>query len=299
MYFYRIMNKEELKNKEIKSNIEDFYDAINTHRYLKGVNYIHLFLNAESCFEDFILEEPSNLIIVKFDIPDEIVFKYGIGLGGYQLYYNKCTKKHREMVIKNAAGTSNFWVPEIAIPEFDFNYDWCTDVYKPKRIMYQYALPENFMTDDLLYKQIVDDGYLKGYKNEAELLKKYKAMLQYKKKIIEILKNNKNINISSKDLNNDSLYACLVLTNYALAKNIVESKSDIKITVNNEPNINSINITDGLDQDNFIIIDKNHNHTFPGFSATLDKFGFDVDKNILKNINNDEKRIIEHSLTKK
>ena len=189
MYFYRIMKPEELKNKKIKNNTGDFFDAINTHKYLKGLSYVHLFLNAESCFEDFILDDIKDLIVAKFDIPDEVVFKYGIGLGGYQLFSNKCTRKYRELVTKNSAGGHNFWVPEIAIPEFDFNYDWCVDVCKPKRVSYQYTIPESYLTDDVYYHQIVDDGYLKGYKNESELLNKYKELIKSKKKINPTVRN--------------------------------------------------------------------------------------------------------------
>lgn len=302
MYFYRIMQEEELKSKKINNNAGDFFDAINTHKYIKGVNYVHLFLNAESCFEDFILDDISNLVLAKFNIPDEIIFKYGIGLGGYQLFSNKCTRKYRELVTKNSAGTYNFWVPEIAIPEFDFNYDWCIDICKPKRVLYQYTLPESYITDDVMYQQIVSDGYLKGYKNEIELLNKYKDMLKYKKKIINTLKKFKTININPKDLNNDSLYTCSVLMEYALSCCFVDSKSDIKITVKDKLVNNSINIASNHkfnENNSYIIIDKNINHTIPSFITTLDKLGFNVDRCLLKFIYSETDVNLDKNLVKK
>ena len=48
MYFYRLMSKEELKEKKIHNNRNNFSYYINTHKYKKNKKYVHLFLNAES-----------------------------------------------------------------------------------------------------------------------------------------------------------------------------------------------------------------------------------------------------------
>ena len=301
MYFYRLMSKTESKEKRIHNNHKDFEECFNTHRYKKGVNYVHLFLNAESCFEDFIVDNIDDLVVAKFDIPDEIVFKYGIGLGGYNLFHNRCTMKYRELVTKNSAGGTVFWVPEIAIPEFDFNYDWCVDICKPELKFYMYALPERFMTDDIYYQEIVKDGYLAGYKNEAELLDKYKRMLKFKKQLINHLKETKRININPSDLNNDSLYVYSVLVDYALKHNLIKSKTEIIVTIKDKLQDNSINITNnyiGDEKERYMVIDKNVIHTNPTFTAALDRLGFNIDRNILYSIS-DNNVVTDYSLVKK
>lgn len=302
MYFYRIMKKEELKNKTINNNSKDFEDCINTHRYQKGINYVHLFLNAESCFEDFIIDNIDDLIVAKFDIPDEIILKYGIGLGGYDLFRNKCTRKYRELVNRNSVGDSVFWVPEIAIPQFDFNYNWCVDICKPELKFYMYTLPDSFMTDDVYYQEIVKDGYLIGYMSISELLNKYKNLLKIKKQIIDSLKHVKNININPIDLNNDSLYTCNILINYALKHNFIKSKNEISVTIKENLQCDSINITNNHinnEKENYIIISKNTNHTSFTFTAMLERLGFNIERNILYSITNENDVIIDYNLVKK
>lgn len=168
MYFYRLLTIDELEQKQIHNNKNKFNQCINTHKYIKGNNYIHLFLNAESCFEDFEKEDYSKCYIAKFDIPDEIVSKFGIGLGGYNPLYNSYNTKYR-VINKN----DSFWLPEIAIPATSFNYDWCEDYCKAIDENGECFLPKNFITDEQSYKKIVYDGYLIGYKNVEQLLNKY------------------------------------------------------------------------------------------------------------------------------
>lgn len=299
MYFYRLMSKEELKEKNIKCNIEHFEDSFNTHKYKKGINYVHLFLNAESCFEDFVVDNIDDMIIAKFDIPDEIVCKYGIGLGGYDLFHNKSTRKYRYMCNRNEAGGLVFWVPEICIPSYDFNYDWCIKTYNPIKELYMYVLPKDFQTDDIYYREIVNDGYLIGYKNEFELLDKYKSMLKIKKKIIDILKTTRQININPRDLNNDSMLAANILLNYALEQGFINKPGEIVITLSNDIKPYSINITSDDNENEAVIINKNYHHSVPSFCAMLDKLGFNVDTNIFKSINNDDEEVIDYSLIKK
>ena len=83
MYFYRILSIEELRQKNIHNNENCFHDVVNAHKYKKDCSYVHLFLNAESCFEDFEKESYDKCLTAKFDVPDQIVYRYGIGLGGY------------------------------------------------------------------------------------------------------------------------------------------------------------------------------------------------------------------------
>ena len=171
MYFYRLMAKKELQDKQVHNNTIYYEDCINTHKYIKGKKYVHLFLNAESCFEDFGSNLSNDMIIAKFDIPDEVVFKYGIGLGSYNPLYNSYTMKYRKNI------TSYFWLPEIAIELSDFNYNWCTEVSPVKDKNGRYYLPSDFKTPEEEYIDIINDGYLLGYKSELDLLKKYDKIL--------------------------------------------------------------------------------------------------------------------------
>lgn len=177
MFFYRLLMREELEQKRIHKNTKSFEDCINTHKYIKGQNYIHLFLNAESCFENFEHYRYDKCFVAQFDIPEEIVRKYGIGLGGYSPLYNNYNRKYRVINQKES-----FWVPEIAIPESDFNYNWCTEVYPALDEHGNCYLPDHFITEELTYREIVYDGYLLGFKNVKELLQKYENMLKSKDK---------------------------------------------------------------------------------------------------------------------
>lgn len=175
MYFYRLMSRKELQDKEIHNNTKYYEDCINTHKYDKNKKYVHLFLNAESCFEDFESILSDDMIVAQFDIPDEVVFKYGIGLGCYNPLYNSYTLKYRQHF------TFYFWLPEIAIEADDFNYDWCTKVSPIRDKRGEFYLPIDFRTDDNEYKEIINDGYLIGYNSEFDLLEKYKDMLSQMK----------------------------------------------------------------------------------------------------------------------
>lgn len=179
MYFYRLMAKKELKDKEVLNCASYYEDCINTHKYIKGKKYVHLFLNAESCFEDFESDLSKDMVIGQFDIPDEIVFKYGIGLGSYNPIYNSYTMKYRKNI------TSYFWLPEIAIELSDFDYNWCTKVSPIKDKSGKYYLPADFMTPEDEYIDIINDGYLLGYNSEQELLEKYNKILLNRKNEIK------------------------------------------------------------------------------------------------------------------
>jgi len=175
MYFYRILSILELQEKRIHNNQDSFCDVINTHKYKRNTSYVHLFLNAESCFEDFEKEKYTECFIAKFDIPESIVCKYGIGLGSYNSLYNSYNMKYRT-VNKNGS----FWLPEIAIPSFDFNYNWCCDVSPAVDQKGDCYLPNSFISDDKQYRKIIYDGYLFGFKDQKELLKKYEDMISSK-----------------------------------------------------------------------------------------------------------------------
>lgn len=301
MYFYRIMKKDELKSKKIH-NMNSFYYYINTHKYKRFKKYVHLFLNAESCFEYFDKSLYEDSIIGQFDIPDEIVFKYGIGLGCYNLARNDYNKKYRNLNNRNAQGQVGFWLPEISIESKDFDYNWLTDMCIPKDNNGNYYLKDTFITDDLHYQNIVYNGYLIGYNSYKELEKKYNDELKLKQKILEILKNNKKININPKDFNNDSLYTCEILINYALKHNFINFESEIKITLNKDLQIDSINLTNEFDEqvkEKVIIINKSINYSNQTFTSRLAELGFIIDKNILHSITNEEDVIIEHKLIKK
>lgn len=299
MYFYRLMSKEELQKKKIHNNRNNFYYYINTHKYKKNKKYIHLFLNAESCFEDFDKNNYDSCVIAKFDIPDEILFKYGIHLGGYSLQYNHYNKKYRYIHYRNAIGDYVFWLPEIAIEAKDFDYNWMVDICNTKNENGDYYLKESFITDDLFYQNIVYDGYLIGYNNEQELEEKYNQLLKQKQKIINVLKTTKNININPKDINNDSLLAVDILIDYGLKHQLINSKNEIKITLNSDINPLSINMTSDNIETDAIIINVNHKYSIPSFCATLYRLGFDIDKETLYSIHCEDNVIIEHSLIKK
>lgn len=299
MIFYRLMSKEEYQNKKIHNNEKNFDDMINTHKYKKGKNYIHLFLNAESCFESFDKISYDKCLIGKFDIPDEIVCKYGIGLGGYDFLCNDYNMNYRYLDYKNINGNYCFWLPEIAILEDDFNYDWCIKTSQAGK-KNRGLLPFEFETDLVSYREIINDGYLYGYSNKDELLKKYKNMIKTKLKIINILKTTKSINVGPKSLNKDSLTAVNILIDYALKNKLIKNKDEIKITIKTKVIEKAINLTDSsYDNGNYVIINKNYNHTNPSFCAMLDNLGINVDKSILYTITKEENTVIDYSLTKK
>ena len=299
MYFYRLMSKEELKEKKIHNNRNNFSYYINTHKYKKNKKYVHLFLNAESCFEDFDKKAYDSCVIVKFDIPDEILFKYGIHLGGYSLQYNHYNKKYRYIHYRNAVGDYVFWLPEIAIEDKDFDYNWMVDICNAKNENGDYYLKESFITDDLYYKSIIYDGYLIGYNNERELEAKYNQLLEKKQKIINVLKTTKTVNINPKDLNNDSLLAVDILIDYGLKHQLINSNNEIKVILNCNINPLSINITSNNIETDAVIINVNHKYSVPSFCATLHKLGFDIDKETLYSIHCEDDVIIEHNLIKK
>lgn len=299
MYFYRLMSKEELNCKKIHNNKNNFNVYINTHKYKRGKSYVHLFLNAESCFEDFDKNVYDNCVIAKFDIPDDILFKYRIKLGGYNLSYNSYNKKYRFLNYRNAAGGYSFWLPEIAIEAKDFDYAWLIDICDTKDQNGKYFLKDSFITDDTYYQNIVYDGYLIGYDNEVELEEKYNNMLDLKQKIINVLKETKTININPKDLNNDSMMVVDTLVSYALERGFINQHDDIKVTLNDSLDNNSINITSDRKKEETIVISKNYQHSVPSFCAMLDKLGFNIDKEILHSIRCEDDVIIDSSLVKK
>lgn len=299
MIFYRLMAKKEYEDKKVHNNNKHFEDTFNTHEYQEGKNYIHLFLNAESCFESFDKIDYDKCLIGKFDIPDEIVCKYGIGLGGYDFLYNDYNMNYRYLDYKNMNGNYCFWLPEIAILEDDFNYDWCIKT-SVAGIKNKGMLPFDFETDLVVYREIINDGYLYGYKNMDELLKKYNDIIKVKKKIMKYLSKNKQINITPTSLNNDSLTAANILLDYAIKNNFIKDKNEIYISVSADIKNNSINITDKVcDDGNYVVINKNHKHTNPSFCAKLDYLGINVDKNILYTITPEKDIVIDYTLVKK
>ena len=299
MYFYRLMSKEELKEKRIHNNQNNFFDYINTHQYKRNKKYIHLFLNAESCFEDFDKIGYDSCVIAKIEIPDKIVFKYGIHLGGYGLRYNHYNRKYRCLYYHNSIGGYSFWLPEIAIESKDFDYNWIVDVCNAQNELGECYLKESFKTDDLYYQNIVYDGYLVGFENEKHLEKKYKELLKQKQRIINILKTTKAININPQNLNNDSLYACRILIEYSLKNHFISNRKEIKIFLKPKLQNNCINIINLNEKIDVPIININHKHSMPSFCATLDKLGFDINKETLYSIHCEDNVIIEHSLIKK
>lgn len=299
MYFYRLMSKEELKQKKIHNNKNKFSVYINTHKYKKNKNYVHLFLNAESCFEDFDKTLYDNCVIAKFDIPDDILIKYGIHLGGYNLSYNNYNKKYRFLNYRNTIGGYSFWLPEIAIEAKDFDYSWLIDVCPTKDKNGKYYLKDSFITDDIYYQSIVYDGYLIGYNNEEELEKKYSDRLKLKEKCINVLRITKTININPKDINKDSLLALDTLIDYALKQGYIKEKNEIKVTLNKDINPSGINITSIKKEDNSAIINMDYQYSVPSFCANLYKLGFNIDEKHLLSVRCDDNVIIEHNLIKK
>lgn len=300
MIFYRIMSKEEYEKKKVHNNSKHFEDIFNTHKYQKGKNYIHLFLNAESCFESFDKIDYDKCLIGKFDIPDEIVCKYGIGLGGYDFFYNDYNMNYRYLDYKNMNGNYCFWLPEIAILEEDFNYDWCIKTNVAGISKNKGILPFEFETDLIMYREVINDGYLYGYTTKEDLLKKYSDIIKKKKKIIKVLKNNKTINISPKQLNNDSITVSQILIDYALKNNFIKNEKEIYISISDNIKNNSINITDKIcDNGNYVIINKNYKHTNPSFCAMLELLGINVDKNILYTITPESDVVVDYTLVKK
>ena len=279
MYFYRLMSKEELKQKKIHNNKNNFSVYVNTHKYKKNRNYVHLFLNAESCFEDFDKALYNNCVIAKFDIPDDILIKYGIHLGEYNLSYNNYNKKYRFLNYRNTADGYSFWLPEIAIEAKDFDYNWLIDVCPTKNENGKYYLKDSFITDDIYYQSIVYDGYLIGYKDENELLEKYKNLIELKKHIINILKTTRIVNINPNDLNRDSMLAYYALANYALINGFIDDQSDLKLILSIKSDKKSINITSetGLET----VINKYGNSLNHSFCEKLQTLGIDVDSDIL------------------
>ena len=182
---------------------------------------------------------------------------------------------YRYLDYKNANGNYCFWLPEIAIPENDFDYNWCLKTVVAGKQKNKGNLPFEFETDLVAYREIINDGYLYGYNNEQELLKKYEEIIKDKKKIIKILKNSKKINIAPKDLTHDSLTATGVLIEYALKNNFITDKG------------------------NYVIINKNNKHTNPSFCAMLDYLGISINKNTLYSITPEKNVIVDYSLVKK
>lgn len=279
MYFYRLLTKEELNQKKIHNNKNSFNDCLNTHKYVKGKNYIHLFLNAESCFEDFEHGRYDKCYVARFNIPDEIVCKYGIGIGGYSPLYNSYNKKYRTVY-----KSGHFWIPEIAIPSDSFNYNWCEEVHKTINDDGKCYLPDNFITDDLYYREIVYDGYLIGYKDEKELLEKYKNMIALKKHIIHILKTTRIVNINPDDLNRDSVAAYYAIANYALINGFINDIEELELITSKETYNKSINITNEINSN--IVINKYGSSLNNSFCEKLQILGIDVDYDeIMENIN--------------
>lgn len=300
MIFYRLMAREEYEEKKVHNNKKHFEETINTHKYKKNKNYVHLFLNAESCFESFEKIDYDKCLVGKFDIPDEIVCKYGIGLGGYDFLTNAFNMNYRYLDYKNANGNYCFWLPEIAIPENDFDYNWCLKTVVAGKQKNKGNLPFEFETDLVAYREIINDGYLYGYNNEQELLKKYEEIIKNKKKIIKILKNSKKINISPKDLTHDSLTAAGVLIEYALKNNFITDSSEIYVSVDENVLEDAINLTrEYYDKGNYVIINKNNKHTNPSFCAMLDYLGISINKNTLYSITPEKNVIVDYSLVKK
>lgn len=276
MYFYRLLTIEELVHKKIHNNKHKFSDCVNTHKYIRGKNYIHLFLNAESCFEDFEKEKYDKCYVAKFNIPDDIVCKYGIGLGGYSPIYNSYNRKYRTINTIN-----NFWLPEIAIPEASFNYDWCEAAHLSIDKTGNCYLPSDFITDELYYREIVYDGYLLGYKDENQLLAKYRNMIEIKKFIIDVLTTTKKININLKNVNDDSILAYYSLVNYAKENKFIDNISEITVSVSENIDNDAINIT--TESDLNTVISKQFNYSNPTFCSRLEVLGIKVDYDTLIN----------------
>lgn len=277
MYFYRLLTLEELSERKVHNNEHKFDECINTHKYVEGNSYVHLFLNAESCFEDFEKEDYKKCYIAKFNIPDEIVCKYGIGLGGYDAIFNPYNNKYR-LVSTQAV----FWVPEIAIASNDFNYNWLESVCPAIDKLGKHYLPENFITEDNDYKEIVYDGYLLGYKDEKELLKKYEDIINLKRHIINVLKTTRRINILTKDFNEDSIRACYSLVNYGFINGYIEHTGDVNLISNDSIDSEAINIASKIEAN--CVINKKYNYTNPSFCAKLKQLGIDVSENMVYDI---------------
>lgn len=300
MIFYRLMSKEEFQNKKIHNNKNSFEDSINTHKYEEGKNYIHLFLNAESCFESFDKVAYNESFIGMFDIPDKIVCKYGIGLGGYDFLFNAYSTNYRHPYYNNNKNNYAFWLPEIAIKEEDFNYSWCVKVERAGKEKYRGYLPFEFETDLITYREIVNDGYLYGYENEKELLKKYETLIKMKKRIMKILSTTKKINILPRYYNEDSLTVIKILVKYAIDNDLIKEPNEIYVSINKKLDPSAINIAD-IDSENkkALIISKNRKHTNPSFCAMIDALGINVDKNILYTITSEKDVSYDYSLVKK
>lgn len=286
MYFYRLLTKEELIQKKIHNNKNSFSECVNTHKYIKGKNYIHLFLNAESCFEDFDHRKYDKCYVAKFNIPDEIVCKYGIGLGGYNPLNNSYDRKYR--VINK---TGHFWIPEIAIPSEEFTYDWCEDVHSDVDETGKCYLPDSFITDDSYYREIIYDGYLIGYKDEQELLEKYKSMIVLKKHIINALKTTKTVNINPRDLNRDSLLAYYAIANYAFINGFIDDPDNLKLKLSQTVDKESINITS--ENNSNVAINKHGNSLNASFCEKLEVLGIEVNYDaLIENIHNQKIKAI-------
>ena len=300
MIFYRLMSKQEFQDKKICHNKDSFNDSINTHMYEEGKNYIHLFLNAESCFESFDKVAYDESFIGMFDIPDKVVCKYGIGLGGYDFLCNSYSKNYRYLCYNNNKNNYAFWLPEIAIKEEDFNYSWCVKAEKAGKEKHRGYLPFEFETDLVMYREIVNDGYLYGYENKEELLKKYKELIKIKKRIMRILGTTKKINIVPQYYNEDSLTATSILVKYAIENGLIKEPNEIYVSMNKKLDPNAINIAD-IDSENkkALIINKNRKHTNPSFCAMIDSLGINVDKSILYTITPEKDVVYDYSLVKK
>lgn len=269
MYFYRLLSLDELKQKKIHDNKNQFWLYENTHKYIKNKNYIHLFLNAESCFEDFSMKAHHKCYVAKFNIPDEIVCKYGIGLGGYSPTFNTYNKKYRTV-----DKSGHFWLPEIAIPEDDFSYDWCLDVNKAVDNEGKRYLKDDYITEDDYYREIVYDAYLFGFKNKDELLLKYRKMIELMKHIIYVLTTTKRINIAPKDLNDDSLSAAYSLVNYGINNGYLKDINEIGIVSSERVDFDAINIMEGSILD--IVISKKTRVLNRSFCARLKTLGIEI-----------------------
>lgn len=300
MIFYRLMSKEEFQDKKIHNNKNNFEDSINTHKYEEGKNYVHLFLNAESCFESFDKVAYNESLIGMFDIPDKIVCKYGIGLGGYDFLCNAYATNYRYLCYNNNKNNYVFWLPEIAIKEEDFDYGWCIRAERAGKEKNRGYLPFEFETDLGMYREIVNDGYLYGYESKEELLQKYKELIKIKKRIIKILSTTKKINIVPKYYNEDSLMAAKILIKYALDNGLIKEPNEIYISINKKLNPSAINVAD-IDSENkkCLIIGKNKKHINPSFCAMIDALGINVDKRILYTITAEKDVVYDYSLVKK
>lgn len=287
MYFYRLLSLDELKQKKIHDNKNQFWLYENTHKYIKNKNYIHLFLNAESCFEDFSMKAHHKCYVAKFNIPDEIVCKYGIGLGGYSPTFNTYNKKYRTVDKQG-----HFWLPEIAIPEDDFSYDWCVDVHKAVDNDGKRYLKGDYITEDEYYKEIVYDGYLLGFKDKNELLLKYRKMIELMKHIIYVLTTTKKINIPSKYLNEDSISAAYSIINYGINNGYIKEATEIKFISLDKIDFDAINIMEGSVLD--IVVSKKTNGLNRSFCARLKALCIEIIES--QSIGNIEKTKVKKNL---